>query len=215
MRRVLRGGAFAGASAAGGDADEPAHPVRMRRRSQSVWPTPKRGPSGDRLARLPDASETTQDDIRTILVPDGDPSPMMEDALCTDTGLTSGSSTLMTAGHRSAPDARAAGGRQQDQPARHRKDAEGHANIDLVFADNGVEAVEQFRGGAPDLFFTDISMPKHGRQGSRAADPSDRGGEQRAPLPDRRDHRPCDGRRRAGDPRHRDRPLPDKAGEEG
>ena len=34
------------------------------------------------------------------------------------------------------------------------------ADIDLKFANNGIEAVEQFTDFAPDLIFMDISMPK-------------------------------------------------------
>ncbi|QMU58754.1 MAG: response regulator [Boseongicola sp.] len=41
-------------------------------------------------------------------------------------------------------------------------------NIDLVFAVNGVEAVELFENWAPDIVFTDISMPKmDGKEATR------------------------------------------------
>ena len=41
-------------------------------------------------------------------------------------------------------------------------------NIDLVFAENGEVAVEQFEWQRPDLIFTDISMPKmDGKEATR------------------------------------------------
>ena len=41
-------------------------------------------------------------------------------------------------------------------------------NIDLVFAENGVEAVEKYRAHRPDIIFTDISMPKmDGKEATR------------------------------------------------
>jgi len=43
-----------------------------------------------------------------------------------------------------------------------------HLNIDLVFAENGEEAVEHYQWQAPDLMFTDISMPKmDGKEATR------------------------------------------------
>jgi CheY-like chemotaxis protein len=41
-------------------------------------------------------------------------------------------------------------------------------NIDLVFAENGLEAVDQYQWQKPDVFFTDISMPKmDGKEAAR------------------------------------------------
>jgi len=41
-------------------------------------------------------------------------------------------------------------------------------NIDLVFAENGQEAVDHFKWQQPDVFFTDISMPKmDGKEAAR------------------------------------------------
>ncbi|NNE88085.1 MAG: response regulator, partial [Silicimonas sp.] len=41
-------------------------------------------------------------------------------------------------------------------------------NIDLTFAENGVEAVDQYQWQQPDVFFTDISMPKmDGKEAAR------------------------------------------------
>jgi len=41
-------------------------------------------------------------------------------------------------------------------------------NIDLVFAENGQEAVDHFKWQRPDVFFTDISMPKmDGKEAAR------------------------------------------------
>ena len=41
-------------------------------------------------------------------------------------------------------------------------------NIDLVFAENGLEAVDQFQWQRPDIIFTDISMPKmDGKEAAR------------------------------------------------
>ncbi len=41
-------------------------------------------------------------------------------------------------------------------------------NIDLVFAENGLEAVEHFQWRRPDILFTDISMPKmDGKEAAR------------------------------------------------
>ncbi len=41
-------------------------------------------------------------------------------------------------------------------------------DIDLVFALNGIEAIEMFAGARPDIFFTDISMPKmDGKEATR------------------------------------------------
>ncbi|MEM9426833.1 MAG: ATP-binding protein [Pseudomonadota bacterium] len=43
-----------------------------------------------------------------------------------------------------------------------------HLNIDLVFAENGEIALEQFQWQRPDLLFTDISMPKlDGKEAAR------------------------------------------------
>ena len=43
-----------------------------------------------------------------------------------------------------------------------------HLNIDLIFAENGVEAIEAFKAGRPDVFFTDISMPRmDGKEATR------------------------------------------------
>ena len=42
------------------------------------------------------------------------------------------------------------------------------ANIDLVFAENGLEAVQSFQQKRPDILFTDISMPKmDGKEAAR------------------------------------------------
>ena len=41
-------------------------------------------------------------------------------------------------------------------------------NIDLAFAENGLEAVEHFKWQRPDIIFTDISMPKmDGKEAAR------------------------------------------------
>ncbi len=41
-------------------------------------------------------------------------------------------------------------------------------NIDLVFAENGLEAIAAFQKSRPDIFFTDISMPKmDGKEATR------------------------------------------------
>ncbi|MEO9823434.1 MAG: response regulator [Paracoccaceae bacterium] len=41
-------------------------------------------------------------------------------------------------------------------------------NIDLTFAENGVEAVDHYQWQQPDVFFTDISMPKmDGKEAAR------------------------------------------------
>ncbi|NNL17658.1 MAG: response regulator, partial [Boseongicola sp.] len=41
-------------------------------------------------------------------------------------------------------------------------------DIDLVFAENGIEAIEAFEAARPDVFFTDISMPKmDGKEATR------------------------------------------------
>jgi len=41
-------------------------------------------------------------------------------------------------------------------------------DIDLVFAENGIEAIEAFQAARPDIFFTDISMPKmDGKEATR------------------------------------------------
>ena len=41
-------------------------------------------------------------------------------------------------------------------------------NIDLVFAENGLEAVEHFQWQRPDIIFTDISMPRmDGKEAAR------------------------------------------------
>ena len=69
-------------------------------------------------------------------------------------------------------------------------------DIDLIFANNGREAVELFQSLRPDLIFMDISMPEmDGREAARAI----RGLEARTgrPCAHRGADRPCDGRRRA------------------
>ncbi len=41
-------------------------------------------------------------------------------------------------------------------------------DIDLIFAENGLEAVDLFQTFSPDIFFTDISMPKlDGKEATR------------------------------------------------
>ena len=41
-------------------------------------------------------------------------------------------------------------------------------DIDLIFAENGIEAVDAFTAARPDIFFTDISMPKmDGKEATR------------------------------------------------
>ena len=41
-------------------------------------------------------------------------------------------------------------------------------NIELVFAENGLEAIDRFQWQRPDIFFTDISMPKmDGKEAAR------------------------------------------------
>ena len=41
-------------------------------------------------------------------------------------------------------------------------------NIDLCFAENGIEAIERYRAHRPDIIFTDISMPKmDGKEATR------------------------------------------------
>ncbi len=81
--------------------------------------------------------------------------------------------------------------------------------IDLVFANNGREAVELFRTFRPDLIFMDISMPEmDGREAARAirALEADLGGH--VPIVALTAHA-MDGDD-AGHPRRRDRPLPDE-----
>jgi PleD family two-component response regulator len=66
-------------------------------------------------------------------------------------------------------------------------------NSGLVFAESGFEAIEAFQAARPDIFFTDISMPKmmaggpasHPRDGTRAGPGT---------LPHCCDHRTRDGR---------------------
>jgi signal transduction histidine kinase/CheY-like chemotaxis protein len=144
-------------------AAEVSGPDPIETQAHQMWETVSRG--------VPDASETTQDDIRAILVSDGDPSPMMEDALvATDAGFD-----LAGSEHADEPPVSQSPRLMRVLVAEDNRTNRlviekmlKNANIVLVFAENGEEAVAQYQWQAPDLFFTDISMPKmDGKEAAR------------------------------------------------
>ena len=106
------------------------------------------------------------DDVRMILEPDTAPNPMMQDALvATDDGFETVEAPPAPQGPRLMRVLVAEDNRTNRLVIEKMLK---HANIDLVFAENGEEAVALYQWQAPDLFFTDISMPKmDGKEAAR------------------------------------------------